>query len=62
MPLYRFRYREMDPDTSHVGIMADESPEFTRYGATAFDPVNAFGYTAAAIRRCCGASTSLRPR
>lgn len=49
-PLYRFRYREMDPDTSHVGIMADESPEFTRYGATAFDPVNAFGYTAAAIK------------
>jgi hypothetical protein len=30
--------------------MADESPEFTRYQQTAFDPVNAFGYTAAAIK------------
>jgi len=49
-PLYRFQYREQDPDTTHVGIMAEESPEFTRYGQTAFDPVNAFGYTAAAIK------------
>jgi hypothetical protein len=49
-PLYRFQYRDFDPDTPHVGIMADESPEFTRYQGTAFDPVNAFGYTAAAIK------------
>lgn len=49
-PLYRFQYRQGDTDTAHVGIMADESPEFTRYQQTAFDPVNAFGYTAAAIK------------
>lgn len=49
-PLYRFRYRQFDPETEHVGIMADESPEFTRFGRTVFDPVNAFGYTAAAIK------------
>jgi hypothetical protein len=49
-PLYRFQYREGDTDTEHVGIMAEESPEFTRYAQTAFDPVNAFGYTAAAIK------------
>jgi hypothetical protein len=49
-PLYRFQYRQGDTDTDHVGIMADESPEFTRYQQTAFDPVNAFGYTAAAIK------------
>jgi hypothetical protein len=49
-PLYRFQYRDGDPDTQHVGIMAEESPEFTRYAQTAFDPVNAFGYTAAAIK------------
>ena len=49
-PLYRFQYREFDAETEHVGIMADESPEFTRYQQTTFDPVNAFGYTAAAIK------------
>lgn len=50
-PLYRFRYRETgDADTAHVGILADESPAFTRYGGTAFDPINAFGYTAAAVQ------------
>jgi hypothetical protein len=49
-PLYRFQYRQGDTDTAHVGIMADESPEFTRYQQTAFCPVNAFGYTAAAIK------------
>lgn len=49
-PVYRFRYRNQDPDTDHVGILADESPEFTRYGQTTFDPVNAFGYTVAALQ------------
>lgn len=50
-PLYSFQYRETgDRDTHHVGIMADESPRFTRYGGRVFDPVNAFGYTAAAIQ------------
>lgn len=49
-PLYRFKYRAYDPDTQHVGILADESPEFTRFGGTTFDPINAFGFSAAAIQ------------
>lgn len=49
-PLYRFRYTTQDLDTDHVGIVAEESPEFARFGGQAFDPVNAFGYTAAAIK------------
>jgi hypothetical protein len=50
-PLFSFRYREGgDIDTHHVGILAEESPEFARYQQTTFDPVNAFGYTAAAIK------------
>lgn len=49
-PLYAFTYREGDPNTRHVGIMADESPEFVRLAGTAFDPINGFGYTAAAIK------------
>lgn len=49
-PLYRFQYCDGDPDNHHVGIMADESPAFTRYRGTAFDPVNGFGYSAAAIK------------
>lgn len=58
-PLYRFQYREFDPETRHVGIMADESPEFTRYNQTVFDPINAFGYTAAAIKALLGRVESL---
>ena len=49
-PLYRFNYRTQDRDTRFLGIMADESPEFVMHGGQSFNPVNAFGHTAAAIK------------
>lgn len=49
-PLYRFNYRTQDRDTRFLGIMADESPAFVMHGGQSFNPVSAFGHTAAAVK------------
>ena len=51
-----------DRETEHVGIMAEESPAFVRRGGMSFDPVNAFGYSAAAIQALLARVEALEAR
>ena len=60
-PVHKFKYRETeeggprmmgtgDHDTEYVGIMADEAPWAMHHNGKILNPINAFGYTVAAMQ------------
>ena len=53
-PIHLFRYKEgmgtQDDETVYAGPVADETPWAMHYRGSIFNPVSAFGYTAAAIQ------------
>ena len=66
VPIHLFRYKPgmgtQDADTIYAGPVADETPWAMHYQGGIFNPVSAFGYTAAAIQAVDGEVTHLRNR
>lgn len=62
-PLRTFRYRSgAFGDDQFLGIIADEAPAFVMDQGRVFNPINAFGYTAGAIKALAARVAALEAR